>query len=181
MSTDPVAKVPTFIDSKSRRPLCPQAAVAELKAKQSSKIRELGTALAGAGIRSLDEQARVLSLPRSTTWTILRGNHKSSGLSTAVINRMLASPELPASVRTTILEYVEEKIAGSYGDSRGRLREFDSRLSELKLSDTTGRQSIRARASSSNLAAGMATGVRITANAQTPSSPLCPATRQIYR
>jgi hypothetical protein len=48
--------------------------------------RELGTALAGAGILSLDEQARVLGLPRSTTGTILRGNHKSSGLSTAVIN-----------------------------------------------------------------------------------------------
>ena len=141
-----MAEIPTFIDPKSRGRLCPQESptpVAKLKTKQSSKIRELGTALAGAGILSLDEQARVLGLPRSTTWTILRGNHKSSGLSTAVINRMLASPKLPARVRTTILEYVEEKIAGCYGDSRGRLREFDSRLSELNCRTQQVEQTIR--------------------------------------
>ena len=107
------------------------SSVAEMKAKQSSKIRELRTALADAGILSLDQQARVLGLPRSTTWTILRGDHKGSGLSSAVIKRMLAAPQLPACVRATILEYIEEKAAGCYGDSRGPLRKFDTRLSGL--------------------------------------------------
>ena len=105
------------------------SSVAEMRAKQSSKIRELGIALADAGIFGLDEQARLLRLPRSTTWTILRGNHKGSNLSGAVINRMLAAPQLPVCVRKKILEYIEEKVAGCYGDSPGRLRRFDARLS----------------------------------------------------
>ena len=134
MSPDSLSEAPAFVIPTSRERLSPQkspSSVAEMRAKQSSKIRELGTALAGAGILSLDEQARVLGMPRSTTWTILRGNHKSSGLSTAVINRMLAAPKLPACVRTIILEYIEEKAAGLYGDKSGRLQEFDTRLSEL--------------------------------------------------
>ena len=44
---------------------------ADVKARQSSKIRELGEALITAGFVSLDAQARVLGLPRSTAWTIL--------------------------------------------------------------------------------------------------------------
>ena len=38
----------------------------ELKARQSSKIREIGAALITAGFVSLDAQAKVLGLPRST-------------------------------------------------------------------------------------------------------------------
>src|SRR5258706_10687090 len=102
---------------------------AEIKARQSSKIRELGDALAVAGLFGLDEQASALGLSRSTTWTILKGQHKSSGLSATIINRMLAAPRLPPLVRTKILEYVAEKSAGRYGDSRARLSRFTARLS----------------------------------------------------
>ena len=80
-----------------------------MKARQSSKIRELGDALIAEGYLTLDEQARVLGLGRSTTWTILKGNHKTSGLSAGIINRMLAAPRLPALVRARILEYIDEK------------------------------------------------------------------------
>ena len=80
------------------------------KARQSSKIRELGDALVTAGFVMLDEQAQAIGLCRSTTWTILKGNHKTSGPSATVINRMLAAPQLPPLVRQKILEYIEENV-----------------------------------------------------------------------
>jgi len=100
-----------------------------MKARQSSKIRELGDALVTSGFHTLDEQANALGLPRSTTWTILRANHKASGLSAIVINQMFAAPQLPPLVRATILEYIEEKAAGLYGHSKVQLRRFATRLS----------------------------------------------------
>ena len=99
------------------------------KTRQSLKIREIGDALASEGFITLDEQARALGLCRSTTWTLLKANHKSSGLSASVINRMLASPRLPALARSRILEYVEDKMAGLYGHSQAQLRRFTARLS----------------------------------------------------
>ena len=95
---------------------------------QAFKIRELGEALVQAGYVALDEQADALGLCRSTTWTILQATHKSSGLSATVINRMLASPQLPAPVRAKLLEYVEEKISGRYGHGKVQLRGFAGRL-----------------------------------------------------
>lgn len=95
---------------------------------QAFKIRELGEALVQAGYVALDEQADALGLCRSTTWTILQATHKNSGLSATVINRMLASPQLPAPVRTKLIEYVEEKIAGRYGHGKAQLRGFAGRL-----------------------------------------------------
>jgi hypothetical protein len=65
--------------------------VIEMKRRQSWRIRELGDVLVREGFLTLDEQADVLGLGRSTTWTILRANHKA-GLSASVINRMLAPP-----------------------------------------------------------------------------------------
>jgi len=100
-----------------------------MKARQSSKIRELGDALATEGFLALDEQAKALGLCRSTAWTILKANHKASGLSAAIINRMLATPQLPPLVRAKVVEYVEEKAAGLYGDSKTKLRRFIARLS----------------------------------------------------
>jgi hypothetical protein len=41
---------------------------------------------------------------------------------------MLAAPELPPRVRLKIVEYIEEKSAGLYGDGRDRLRKFSDRL-----------------------------------------------------
>ena len=103
-------------------------AVADLKARQSAKIKQLGDALVAAGHHALDEQARVLGLSRSTTWTILKANHKSSGLSAAIINRMLATPQLPPRVRLKIFEYIDEKRAGLFGDDQVGVRRFVSRL-----------------------------------------------------
>jgi transcriptional regulator with XRE-family HTH domain len=100
-----------------------------MKERQSSKMREIRGALVAAGISVLDEQAKALGLSRSTTWTILRGNHKGSGLSAAIIHRILAASHLPPLVRVKILEYIEEKSAGHYGDSEARRRSFAERLS----------------------------------------------------
>jgi predicted DNA-binding transcriptional regulator AlpA len=99
-----------------------------LKARQAAKIKQLGEALIAAGFCSLDEQAKVLGLSRSTTWTILKANHKSSGLSASIINRMLAAPNLPPRVKLTIVEYVEEKQAGLYGGGNHRVRKFAERI-----------------------------------------------------
>jgi hypothetical protein len=106
--------------------------IAEMKARQSTKIREIGEALAAAGFTALDEQSKVLGLCRSTTWTLLEGNHKSSGLSASIINRMMASPLLPPPVRAKILEYIAEKAAGHYGDNQIRLRRFMARCESME-------------------------------------------------
>jgi len=100
-----------------------------MKNRQSLKIRELGDALISEGFVTLDEQALALGLCRSTTWTILKANHKSSGLSATVINRMWASPQLPPLARSKLLEYLEDKTAGRYGHSTAQLRRFTARLS----------------------------------------------------
>jgi hypothetical protein len=102
----------------------PAYGVAEMKEQQASKIKEIGTALVAAGFRALDEQADVLELSRTTTWTILKGNQKSSGLSVVTLNRILAARRLPPIVRDKIHEYIREKAAGLYGDSEKRIRKI---------------------------------------------------------
>jgi hypothetical protein len=118
------------VQARTRRPLLPTA---RTNARQFSKIRELVEAVKSAGFLTLDEQAKALGLSRSTAWTIRKASHKASGLSASIINRMLATPELPPFVRTKILEYVEEKAAGLYGGSRSQRRKFAARLSIEKL------------------------------------------------
>src|SRR4051794_40866001 len=84
MKTDDLADLRESAADQPLAPLSPRPCVSrfvESKRKQNSKIQELGEALADAGFRSLDERARVLDLSRSTTWTILKSKHKSSGLS----------------------------------------------------------------------------------------------------
>jgi hypothetical protein len=100
-----------------------------MKARQSAKIAEIGEALVKAGCLGLDAQAAALGLSRSTTWTILKANHKASGLSAGIVSRILASPRLPAPVRIKLREYVEEKVGGSYGHSGTQLRNFTAGLS----------------------------------------------------
>src|SRR4051812_9064385 len=102
-----------------------------LKARQSARIKEIGEALVAEGISALDHQARALGLSRSTTWTIVKGNHKNSGLSAAIIERMLLALHLPARVRLKIFQYTHEKRAGQFGDSALRLRKFQARLSAI--------------------------------------------------
>jgi hypothetical protein len=92
--------------------------LSEMKARQSAKIRQLAKA---ANIDSLEEFASALNIPRSTAWTIRTGQHKASGLTASIVERMLAAPKLPSATRATSLEYVAEKASGLYG-STGRQR-----------------------------------------------------------
>jgi hypothetical protein len=98
------------------------------KDRQCAKIKEIGEALASVGYRTLDGQAEVLGLCRSTTWTLIKCSHKASGLSAHLINQMLASPKLPPPVREKIIEYVAERLTGAYGHSRAQRRHFAARL-----------------------------------------------------
>ena len=97
------------------------------------KIREIAEALLKAGYSTIDGQAKILGVPRSTAWTILSGHHKASGLSARIIQTMLNSPELPALVRAKILEYMADKAAGRFGTSGVRSRRFRARMSECGL------------------------------------------------
>ena len=98
------------------------------KTRQTSRIRELGAALAADGLVTLGEQARALGLSRSSAWTVLKANHKASGLAAGTINQMLSSPALPPRARVTILTYIEEKFAGLYGHNKMQLRRFAAGL-----------------------------------------------------
>jgi hypothetical protein len=109
-----------------------QKDLSKMKERQRLKIKDIGVALCSAGYFSLDEQARVLGLCRSTTWVILQANHKSTGLSADLINRMFQAPQLPSAVRATVLQYAEEKAAGLYGHPDHLRRRFTERLA-LKL------------------------------------------------
>ena len=108
----------------------------DIKVRQSLKIRCLSEALVVAGFVKLDDQAKVLGLPRSTAWTIFRSTHKGSGLSAATINRMLRSPTLPMAVREKIIEYVKEKTAGLYGHNKAQLRKFYAQIASDALRDS---------------------------------------------
>jgi hypothetical protein len=100
----------------------------DANARQSSKIREIGEALLAAGFVSLDAQAKVLGLPRSTAWTILSAVHKSTGISAKVICQMLSSERLPLLVRAKMMEYADEKAAGIYGGTKKQHRGFAMKL-----------------------------------------------------
>ena len=87
----------------------------------AAKIRQIVEALVEGGYLSLDEQADLLGLSRSTMWTII---HRNRSLSGTVIKRMLAQPRLPAAARAKIMEYVDDKSAGIYGHSPIKVRRF---------------------------------------------------------
>jgi hypothetical protein len=107
--------------------------------QQCLKIEEITEALMKCGFVALDEQADVLGLSRSTAWTIIRGIHKSSGLSATTLNRMLASDRLPLRVRLKVLEYIAEKMSGAYGDRKHCLKAFASRISPVYMEDALTR------------------------------------------
>ena len=104
----------------------------EAKARQATRIRELGSALTASGLVTLGEQARALGLSRSSAWTVLKANHKASGLAAGAINQMLSSPALPPRARVTILTYIEEKFAGLYGHNKTQLRRFAAGLARAR-------------------------------------------------
>src|SRR5262249_58259798 len=93
-----------------------------------AKIGESGAALLACRFSPFDEQAKLLGLLRSSVWTLLKANHKNSGLSAAVISRMLSAPQLPALVRAKIIEYTKEKSEGIYGHRKLPLRRFTRSL-----------------------------------------------------
>ena len=101
---------------------------AHMRASQVSKIRELRQALIRAGLVSLDQQAAALGLSRSTTWAVLKGNHKCSGLRAALIARMWAAPHLPPAAKRILADYVVEKSHGAYGHSDVIRRRFVAQL-----------------------------------------------------
>ena len=115
-------------------PACLQTsgcALREAKVQQIAKIRDIARTLIGAGFLTLNDQAGVLNLSRSTTWTLIQCSHKGSGLSAATINRMLSSPTLPPAVRAKILEYVREKMDGAYGHTQPQLQRFRIQLHRI--------------------------------------------------
>ena len=118
--------------------------ISQTKAMQSTKMRELRQALVDAGVLTLDQQAKSLGLGLSTTWAVLKGNHKCSGLSATLINRMLASRQLPKSARKIILEYMQEKSTGAYGHGKRGLRKFRARLVNGQKGIAWGRLAISA-------------------------------------
>ncbi len=103
------------------------------RTQQRLKIEEIATTLAECGFVALDEQAYVLGLSRSTTWTVIRGRHKTSGLCAMTINRMLDTGRLPPRVRQKLLEYIAAKMAGAYGDQKHRLKAFASKISPVHM------------------------------------------------
>jgi len=111
----------------------------------SSKIKELSDALEAAGFLSLDKQATALGLSRSTTWTILRAKHKNYGLSGALINRILKTPQLDRRVRAKVIEYVQEKASGFYGHNKTQLRRFTERLSARAATNVYRKDDYRAQ------------------------------------
>ena len=97
------------------------------KLRQCAKIAELRKALMDAGFNSLNSQARVLGLGRSTAWVILKAGHKSTGLTGSIIRRMSNSSELPLGARQVIEQYIAQKIAGAYGHDKKQIRKFRER------------------------------------------------------
>ena len=101
--------------------------------QQRLKIEEIGRTLVECGFVALEEQAYALGLSRSTAWTVIRATHKTSGLSAMTINRMLATDHLPLRVRLKLLEYLEEKMSGAYGDREHCLKAFASKISPVHM------------------------------------------------
>lgn len=101
--------------------------------EQQSKILEISEVLSRHGHRTVDQQARILNVPRSTAWTILRPTHKHSGLSVRVLLRMLNSPELPSEARQKVLDYLHEKAEGRFGSNQKCQRRFKTKAKQMGL------------------------------------------------
>jgi hypothetical protein len=101
------------------------------KGRQTRKLAEIRLALVACGLCSIDKQAAVLGLSRSTAYHVITAAHKNTGISARIIGRMLDSPRLPPSVRAILCEYAVEKAAGLYGSSSTARRRFRSAMSEV--------------------------------------------------
>lgn len=91
----------------SRNPRERFRALRDLNARKT-KIQDITEALISSGYTSLDHQARVLGLHRSTVWTIRENKHKMGRLSAKTIDRIITNPDTPPRVRAAVKEYVAE-------------------------------------------------------------------------
>ena len=99
-----------------------------MQVRQTCKIEQLREVFFANGRLSVKEQAELLGLCRSTAHAVLQRYYKKSGLSAAIIKRMLACPRLPEKARTIILEYIAERIGGLYGHTPSQRRIFMAAL-----------------------------------------------------
>jgi hypothetical protein len=113
-----------------------------MRARQTQRIRDIRAALISSGFVSLDQQTQALGLSRSTTWAVLQGNHKCTGLRAGLVVRMLASPKLPRNVRTILLTYVVERMQGAYGHGQPQRRRFVAQLQRHGLTSPAGSESV---------------------------------------
>ena len=107
----------------SKRKIAGTPVLLEAKARQASKLAEIREALVAAGHDTTAKQAAVLGVSRATAWVVLNRDMRA-GPSSIVIKRILSSPNLPWAARRIVKEYIDEKIAGLYGHSEGRVRWF---------------------------------------------------------
>ena len=107
----------------SKRKIAGTPVLLEAKARQASKLAEIREALVAAGYDTTAKQAAVLGVSRATAWVVLNRDMRA-GPSSIVIKRILSSPNLPWAARRIVKEYIDEKIAGLYGHSEGRVRWF---------------------------------------------------------
>jgi hypothetical protein len=87
----------------------------------SNGLGRITDALISSGYTSLDDQAKALGLGRSTAWTITKNKHKLGRLSAKTINRILANPQTPPTVRAVLHEYVAQRCAGAHGRRKLKL------------------------------------------------------------
>jgi len=73
----------------------------------------LSEALISSGHVTVAQQAKALGLGRSTAWNITKNKHKLGRLSAKTIDRILANPETPPTVRAVVEQYLSERSAVS--------------------------------------------------------------------
>jgi hypothetical protein len=103
------------------------------KARQAGKLAEIHESLVAAGYDTTAKQAVALGVSRSTAWVVLKRD-KRVGPSSAIIKRILSSPNLPPVARRKVEEYVKEKIAGVYGHAEQSRRWFRDQFSSPRKS-----------------------------------------------
>jgi hypothetical protein len=97
------------------------------------RLQDIADALIANGYTSLDKQAKALGIHRATAWTIITRKHKLGRLNTRTIERILANPELPSSVRSVI----EQDLAGT---ARRRAERQNQQIVGWKSQDTAERK-----------------------------------------
>jgi hypothetical protein len=102
--------------------------------RQVAKIADIGKALRAEGHHHIEEQARALGLLRSTAWTVVKANQARTGLTAGLIRKMLTSASLSLSIRKILIEYIEERLGGRYGERTPRSqRAFEALQTEFEL------------------------------------------------